>query len=57
MLPWMWEEGVVVIELREEEAGTIQQTFSKMLMTRSLFLTDEADFGSIVPGSLWVKSV
>lgn len=55
MLPWMGEEGVVVIELREEEAGTIQQTFSKMPMTRSLILTDEADLGSIVSGSLWVK--
>lgn len=45
----------MVIELREEEAPTIQRTFSKMPMARSLILTDEADLGSIVSGSLWVK--
>lgn len=35
----------MVIELKEEEAGTIQQTFPKMPMTRNLVLTDETDFG------------
>lgn len=48
----VWEEGVMVTELKEEEAGTIQLTFSKMPMTRSLVLTDETDFRSIVSGPL-----
>ena len=51
----MWEEGAVVTELREEEASMIQQT-SKLPVTGSLILTDEADVRSRSSGPPSVKT-